>query len=85
MTNSNSSAGAITLNVNSKGAKPIYINGAASSSSNYTLPAGSYIIFYDGTNYYFRTDGKLTANITGTANTANNIPIDPSDTTNMNI
>lgn len=38
---------------------PIYINGAASSSTNYTLPAGSYIIFYDGTNYYFRTDGKI--------------------------
>ena len=50
-----------------KGAKPIYINGTASSSSNYTLPAGSYIAYYDGTNYYFRTDGKLTADITGNA------------------
>ena len=63
----NSYAGAITLNVNAVGAKPIYINGAASSASNYTLPAGSYIVFYDGTNFYFRTDGKLTANITGSA------------------
>ena len=55
----NSYAGAITLNVNSAGAKPIYINGAASSATNYTLPAGSYIVFYDGTNYHFRTDGKI--------------------------
>ncbi len=55
----NTSASALTLNVNSTGAKPVYINGSASSSSNYTLPAGSYIIFYDGTNYYFRTDGKI--------------------------
>lgn len=67
MTQTNSSAGAITLNINGKGAKPIYINGSASSTSNYTLPAGSYFVFYNGTNYYFRTDGKITGNITGTA------------------
>lgn len=60
MKNANTSAGAITLNINGKGAKPIYINGSASSASNYTLPAGSYFVYYDGTNYYFRTDGKLT-------------------------
>ena len=58
--NSNSSANALTLNVNGKGAKSIYINGSASSSSNYSLPAGSYLVYYDGTNYYFRTDGTLT-------------------------
>ena len=51
---------ALTMNVNSTGAKPIYINGVASSASNYTLPAGSYIAYYDGTNFYFRTDGYLT-------------------------
>ena len=55
----NTAASALTLNINSRGAKPIYINGSVSSSSNYTLPAGTYIAFYDGTNYYFRTDGKL--------------------------
>lgn len=59
ITTTNTSASALTLNVNGKGAKPIYINGAASSATNYTLPAGSYIIYYNGTNYYFRTDGKL--------------------------
>lgn len=70
MTKSNSYSGAITLNINGKGSKPIYINGAASSSSNKTLPAGSYLVYYDGTKYYFRTDGKLTADITGNAETA---------------
>lgn len=57
--NSNTSQGAITLNVNSKGAKPIHINGAASSSSNYTLPAGTYLVYYDGTAYQFNTNGIL--------------------------
>jgi len=66
----NTSTSALTLNINSTGAKPIYINGSASSASNYTLPAGTYIAFYDGTNYYFRTDNKLTADITGNAATA---------------
>ena len=65
----NSYAGAITLNINDKGAKPIYINGSASSSSNYTLPAGMYIVYYDGTNYYIRTDGKITGSITGSSST----------------
>lgn len=65
--NANTNQGALSLNVNNTGAAPIYINGTVSSSTNYTLPAGSYIVFYDGTNYYFRTDGKLTASITGTA------------------
>lgn len=60
MATTNTYAGPLTLNINNRGAKPIYINGTASSSSNHTLPAGTYFIYYDGTNYYFRTDGKLT-------------------------
>lgn len=55
----NTANSALTLNINNKGAKPIYINGTASSASNYTLPAGIYIVYYDGTNYQFRTDGKI--------------------------
>ena len=84
----NTSASALTFNVNSKGAKPIYINGTASSATNYTLPAGTYIVFYNGTNYYFRTDGKLTASITGDAATVNgktvgvNVPADAKFTDN---
>lgn len=55
----NTAASALTLNINSKGAKPLWINGAASSSSNHDLPRGTYIVYYDGTNYYFRTDGQI--------------------------
>ena len=61
LTASNTAAGPLTLNINSKGAKPIYINGAASSATHNGLPAGSYLVYYDGTNYYFRTDGKIAA------------------------
>lgn len=57
--NANTAAAALTLNINGQGAKPIYINGTISSSSNYTLPAGTYLVYYDGTNYYLRTDGKI--------------------------
>ena len=55
----NEYAGQIYLNVNGTGDKPVYINGAISSSTNYALSPGSYIIFYDGTNYHFRTDGSI--------------------------
>lgn len=59
------------MNISGKGAKPIYINGAPSSADNYTLPAGPYIVYYDGTNYYFRTDGALQGDtFTGNATTA---------------
>ena len=68
---SNTLKTALTLNVNSKGAKPIYINGTASSESNYTLPAGTYIIYYDGTNYHFRTDGVLPGTILNAINDDN--------------
>ena len=68
--NTNTYAGAITLNVNNKGAKPIYINGTASSSTNNALTAGSYLVYYNGTNYYFRKDGKITSlGIVDTSNT----------------
>lgn len=69
--NANTVQSALTLNISSKGAKPIYINGAASSTSNYTLPSGYYLVYYDGTNYYFRTDDYITGNITGQAGSAN--------------
>lgn len=67
----NTAQSALTLNINSKGAKPIYINGTASSSSNYTLPAGTYIVYYDGTNYYFRTDGVLPVKVMNAGSTNN--------------
>lgn len=58
---SNTKAAALTLNIASTGAKPIYINGKPSSATNYTLPAGEYLVYYDGTNYYFETDGTIRA------------------------
>ena len=56
---SNTKAAALTMAVNSTAAKPIYIDGQPSSSTNYTLPAGSYFVYYDGTAYQFRTDAKI--------------------------
>ena len=58
-TNANTYAGAVTLNINSRGAKPLYIDGKASSSTNYAFAAGSYIVWYDGTNYYLTTNGNI--------------------------
>lgn len=59
ITNANSYNGALTLNINNTGAKSIYINGTASSSSNKTLPAGSYFVYYNGTSYYFSTTPEI--------------------------
>lgn len=67
----NTKAAALTLNINSTGAKPIYIDGVITSSTYYALSAGMYFVYYDGTNYYFRKDNKLPASITGDAGTVN--------------
>ena len=37
----------------------IYINGTVSSSTNYTLPKGTYTVYFDGTYYYFDTTGQI--------------------------
>lgn len=55
----NTAEEALTLNVNSTGALPIYINGEISSSTNCTLPGGTYLVYCDELAYYFRTDGKV--------------------------
>lgn len=59
--NANSYNGVIKLNINSTGAKNVYINGAVSSSSNKTLPAGDYSVYYDGSYYYFNTSDEITS------------------------
>ena len=56
---SNTAQSALTLNINGKGAKAIYINGTASSDTNYTLPQKTYLVYYTSNVYYFRTDGYL--------------------------
>ena len=75
-TNSNTYDGKITLNINGQGAKDVWINGAVSSSSNKTLPAGEHWCHYDGTKFLIWTDGTaqftklkadtFTGNMTGT-------------------
>lgn len=57
--NTNTIAQALTLNINGKGAKAIYINGTISGPSNYNLKSGTYLVYYDGDNYHFRSDGYL--------------------------
>lgn len=54
----NTSTGAITLNVNSTGAKTVYVNGAATSSSNQLLWAtnANVTFTYDGS--YWRVDSE---------------------------
>lgn len=73
LTSTTNTAGPITLNVNSTGAIPVYINGEASSATNNTLPAGMYIAFYDGTAYQFRNDGKIPGKIMAAVN-ADQVP-----------
>lgn len=75
MANANSYNGKITLNINGKGAKNIYIDKNISSSSNKNLPAGTYIVYYDSDGYYFNTGdsipGKVdSAGVASTAETA---------------
>lgn len=55
----NTAASALTLNVASHGAKPVWLNGKASSASNHTWPQGTYIGYFDGTNWYINTDGSI--------------------------
>ncbi len=66
----NTYAGKITLNIDSAGAKDIWLNGQITSSTNYNLKAGTYIAYYDGTTFDFRDDGLLPASISGNAATA---------------
>lgn len=58
-TNTNSYSGKLTLNVNSTGAKDLWLNGAVSSSSNCTLAKGEYWTYYDGTKFCIWTDGSV--------------------------
>ena len=51
-------AGALTLNVNGKGAKPIKVNGVLTASGSTTeIPIGTWPCYYDGTNWNIWTTG----------------------------
>ena len=77
-TNANSYNGALTLNINSQGAKALWINGSASSSSNKTIAAGVYWCYFDGTQFQLWTDKSfpcpagMRGDVTGTAAYASN-------------
>lgn len=58
-TNANTYNGNLTLDVNSQGAKPLWINGSASSSSNKTIAVGVYWCYYDGTQFQLWTDKSI--------------------------
>lgn len=58
-TNGNTASGTVTLSINETTAKPVYINGYASGASNYNIPSGMYVGYYDGTKYSIRTDGAV--------------------------
>ena len=68
----NSSAGALYLNINDTGAYPIYLNGQVSGQSNYVLPNGTYLAYFDGTAYQIRTDGVLPGVIAGNVKSITN-------------
>lgn len=53
--NAANTASNVTLNVGDTGAKPLYFNGARAGA----FPAGTYLGYYDGTNWYIRNDGKM--------------------------
>lgn len=57
--NANTYKGLVKMNVNSQGAKDLYLNGQITSATNYDIPKGVYVTYFDGTKYYMRTDGKL--------------------------
>lgn len=57
--NGNTYKGLVKLNINSQGAKNLYINGEITSATNYDIPKGVYVTYYDGANYHIRTDGYL--------------------------
>ena len=70
---SNTYAGKITLTINSQGARDIWINGAVSSSTNYTIPAGEHWCHYDGSVFHIWTDG--TAQFTKLKASATDFPV----------
>ena|GEM_PF-1057281 len=67
LVNGNTVQGPITLNIGGTGARKIAINSVASSASNYELPAGVYLVRVAEGWYYFRTDGMIHTDVTGTA------------------
>ena len=49
------------------GTYSVYINGTVSSATNFSIPRGSYIAFFDGANVYINTNGTIPGVPTKTA------------------
>jgi hypothetical protein len=64
--NSNSVRDAIEINIAGTGVKPLLINGLPSSYTNYEIPASTYLLKYDGTNWNIITQAALPINLGGT-------------------
>ena len=75
-----STVAAATLSINGTTAKPVFIDGAASTASNWT--AGTYLCYYNGTNYYMYTN-RSPFQDTNTKVTP--VALDTSGTTDYNI
>lgn len=54
----NTATSNVTFNLNGLGAKSIFLNGSVIDSNNYDIPKGTWNMYYDGTNWHIRTDGK---------------------------
>ena len=39
--------------------QPLYLNGSATSNTNYFIPSGTWPVYYDGNNWYLWTDGSI--------------------------
>ena len=65
----NTKASKITLNIASTGVKDVWLDGAVTSASNYSIKAGHYICLYDAANdcYQLFSNGRMQADIIGTA------------------
>lgn len=65
----NTKAAKITLNIASTGVKDVWLDGAVTSASNYSIRAGHYLCLYDVTNdcYQLYSNGRIKTDIIGTA------------------
>lgn len=57
----NAAVGKLTLSINGSTASTIYVNGTSTDIPNKTtvIPAGLYLVYYDGTNYRLNTNGEF--------------------------
>ena len=72
---SNTYQGQINASINGATAVPIYIDGAISSSSNYTLNAGTYLVNYDGSKMSINPSVNSSSSIIGFSLSGTNLTL----------